>query len=119
MPTRPKKRLTPAMKRKLVPWIDKLLRTERAHMRGGSPDCPLCEAAEAAEIEAGSFDARFWSVCTFCPVFRHVALRKTLEEDDPPCNAYIPGGCDPPDRDSAAIIEGLKALKRDHEEGRI
>lgn len=106
-----RKRLTPAMKRKLVPWIDKLLRAERKRLRTrGVVDCPLCTEAVARQRKGGYREEAY---CNLCPVFGAAARRP--KPSFIPCEDYTPGGAEGM-TDHPRVVAYLKRLKKQHEE---
>ena len=81
------KRLTPAMQRRLIPFLPKLIRHWRKVMRTiHNPQlcesfCPLCEVSIGRKAERPSDHD-----CTKCPVWGNIADR----EDHRSCEEYMP-----------------------------
>ncbi len=104
------KRLTPAMKRKLVPYLPKLIRGWRQLAKGGvdpSEGCPLCVASR--HTRGGDDD------CRHCPVFSTVA-RHFASID---CCRYLPAGAWDGGEPAQRVLDFLIRLQKKAAEGKV
>lgn len=96
------KRLTPAMKRRLIPFLPKLIRRFRVISRarfGDVPECPLC-------VDAGWY-------CADCPVFgRSYGRSRSRCSSYVPEDWYIPSG-------AKKVLDFLVALQKKTQEGKV
>ena len=104
----PEKQLTPTHRKRLEPWLPKLLAVwdDEDNEEPGN-DCPLC--AEARKRHRAS--ARHTGVkCDYCPVFRDESKSGAYY----PCGSYMPTDyTEDCDHDRPRIVTWLKrAVKR-------
>lgn len=110
------KRLTPTMKRRLVPYLPKLIRYWRNVVRVGEEartGCPLCTAALYARDAAGSHEDE---TCKCCPIWGLVAKRGTW---DLPCVEYMPNGAVFGGEAAQRVLDFLLDLQKKAKEGKV
>lgn len=108
------KRLTPVMRRKLVPFLPKLIWRFRYMVRHSAEpesECPLCTEARRIVRER-----RFGRSCDCCPVFGLACIRS---KDSAECVMYMPEGWGCHSEIAQRVLDFLLDLQKKAKEGKV